>query len=266
MAARQSYASTRLTPYLLASLSIHLAGFGISALRPTSPQYNVTPAPPPSIAVSLVEEVPAPVIEPVVEPIVEPEPVTKAIEAVDVTEDVVEPMELSPMAIDHPQIDAPQVKVFKKFIPKLKPKPEVVKKKRPTPTIKKPLKTPVPEKKIQPKKNITRVQSSAQMAAADSESGAKSEPKPIKRVNPRPKYPKRAIRRGWEGTVTLRVRVSRAGDPLDIQIEESSGRKILDDAAVSTVKQWKFEPARAGRMTFESWATIPVEFRLTDAR
>ncbi|HEY1029836.1 MAG TPA: energy transducer TonB [Pseudomonas sp.] len=80
--------------------------------------------------------------------------------------------------------------------------------------------------------------------------------------NPAPEYPSLAQRRGWEGTVLLRVHVLASGKPSDIRIQRSSGREVLDDAAVRAVKRWSFVPARRGDQTIAGWVSVPLEFRL----
>ena len=47
------------------------------------------------------------------------------------------------------------------------------------------------------------------------------------------------------------------GVPYDVRIVRSSGYKILDDAAVQTLRTWRFRPHRL------VWAQIPIEFRAT---
>lgn len=80
--------------------------------------------------------------------------------------------------------------------------------------------------------------------------------------NPAPEYPSLAQRRGWEGTVLLRVHVLANGKPSDIQIQRSSGRDALDDAAVRAVKRWSFVPAKRGDEAVAGWVSVPLEFRL----
>lgn len=82
--------------------------------------------------------------------------------------------------------------------------------------------------------------------------------------NPAPVYPEMARERGWEGLVLLRVKVEAAGNPAEVQIEKSSGYKILDDAAVRAVRQWRFKPASIGNASFASWVRIPVRFSLVE--
>ena len=53
--------------------------------------------------------------------------------------------------------------------------------------------------------------------------------------NPAPVYPQYARERGWEGVIMLRVLVQKDGGPGKIEIEKSSGRKILDDDEYSQI-------------------------------
>lgn len=80
--------------------------------------------------------------------------------------------------------------------------------------------------------------------------------------NPLPEYPPQAIRQGWQGTVQLRVLVLANGTAGTIEIRKSSGRKILDDEAIVTVKKWLFSPAKRGDTPIDYWYTLPVEFLL----
>jgi TonB family protein len=84
--------------------------------------------------------------------------------------------------------------------------------------------------------------------------------------NPKPKYPERARREGWEGTVLLRVLVDEEGKSKSIEIDRSSGFETLDYTAVETVKRWRFFPARRGGGRVESWVKIPIVFRLADLK
>jgi len=80
--------------------------------------------------------------------------------------------------------------------------------------------------------------------------------------NPRPSYPRIAQREGWEGSVLLRVRVLPSGKPGNIAVQKSSGRKILDEAAIDAVTAWTFIPATQGGAAIEGWVTVPIDFRL----
>lgn len=80
--------------------------------------------------------------------------------------------------------------------------------------------------------------------------------------NPRPVYPVASRRLGEEGRVTLRVKVSRGGTPLAVEIRQSSGHSRLDEAARAAVEQWRFVPARRGDEPVESWVSVPIVFSL----
>ncbi|AYC32809.1 energy transducer TonB [Pseudomonas cavernae] len=80
--------------------------------------------------------------------------------------------------------------------------------------------------------------------------------------NPAPEYPSLAQRRGWEGTVLLRVHVLANGRPSEIQVQISSGREQLDKAAVQAVKRWTFVPAKRGEVAQDGWVSVPIDFKL----
>jgi protein TonB len=80
--------------------------------------------------------------------------------------------------------------------------------------------------------------------------------------NPPPAYPAAARRNGEEGTVTLRVLVGTEGAPREVTLERSSGSPVLDAAALATVKNWRFSPARKGGEPQEAWVLVPIVFRL----
>ncbi|WP_258051025.1 energy transducer TonB, partial [Pseudomonas aeruginosa] len=71
-----------------------------------------------------------------------------------------------------------------------------------------------------------------------------------------------AMRRGWEGTVLLRVHVLASGSPSEIQVQKSSGREALDQAAVKAVKRWSFVPAKRGDKAEDGWVSVPIDFKL----
>lgn len=81
--------------------------------------------------------------------------------------------------------------------------------------------------------------------------------------NPPPPYPPEAVRRRWEGTTVLRVEVLPDGTVGSIEIAESSGYPVLDQASLDTVRYWRFSPARAGDTPVRSTVEIPISFHLT---
>ncbi|MGZ4998300.1 MAG: energy transducer TonB, partial [Methylobacter sp.] len=80
--------------------------------------------------------------------------------------------------------------------------------------------------------------------------------------NPPPVYPDVAMERGWEGKVLMKVHVLASGKPDNVSVLKSSGKEVLDDEAVRTVKQWSFVPAMRGTTPTEGWVTVPISFNL----
>ncbi|KAA8691161.1 Outer membrane transport energization protein TonB [Pseudomonas caricapapayae] len=218
---------------LLSALALVLHGTVIYWLsqNPTP----VLPVVPPEIPPMTIEfsqpappvvETPPPPPEPVVQPVVEPPP----------------PVE-DELAVKPPP---------PKPIPKPKPQP-------PKPVVKpvaKPIEQPAPPVPAPP--------------VAAPAAPAPPAPKPVTPAsasagylrNPAPEYPSLAMRRGWEGTVLLRVHVLASGKPGEIQIQKSSGRDQLDDAALAAVKRWSFVPAKQGDVAQDGWVSVPIDFKI----
>lgn len=86
--------------------------------------------------------------------------------------------------------------------------------------------------------------------------------KPRYAENPKPLYPREARKRGYEGEVSLRVEVLANGRVGQVEVKHSSGHEILDRSALTTVKQWRFIPAKKGEYPVPVWVNIPVKFQL----
>lgn len=86
--------------------------------------------------------------------------------------------------------------------------------------------------------------------------------KPAYLRNPLPSYPRVAREHGWEGTTLLQVEVLDDGSRGRIEILNSSGHQVLDEAAVETVRRWKFLPARSGNVPIRSIVAIPIRFQI----
>jgi len=80
--------------------------------------------------------------------------------------------------------------------------------------------------------------------------------------NPAPEYPEVAMERGWEGKVLMKVHVLAGGKPDSVAVLKSSGKEVLDDEAVRTVKKWSFAPATRGTTPVDGWVTVPISFNL----
>lgn len=77
------------------------------------------------------------------------------------------------------------------------------------------------------------------------------------RSTPQPDYPRLALQRGYQGTVIVNFTVQPSGEISSVEVAQSSGFTILDDAAVNTIrKYWRFAPG-ALRYHF-----VPIVFQL----
>lgn len=94
--------------------------------------------------------------------------------------------------------------------------------------------------------------------------GAATQAQPLGILNPAPVYPALARRQGWEGTVIVRAFVQMDGLPIQVVVEKGSGHKVLDNAALETIRQWKFKPVGQGPRAQGSWIEIPVRFALVE--
>lgn len=205
-------------------LTLHVAAISWLANHP-EPTLPEVPVQIPPMTIEFTSAAPPVVEPPPPEPIPEPEP-------------VVEP---PPPVVEELAVKPP---------PKPKPKPQPPKQEvRPEP---KPVEAPPPPPAPAP--------------VAEAPPAPPLETPPSANAgylnNPAPEYPSLAQRRGWEGTVLLRVHVLANGKPSDIQIQRSSGRDALDAAAVRAVKRWSFVPAKRGDLAIAGWVTVPLEFRL----
>ena len=80
--------------------------------------------------------------------------------------------------------------------------------------------------------------------------------------NAGPSYPFLSRKAKEEGVVLLKVLVSPDGRAKELQVENSSGHKRLDKAALDTVRKWRFLPARRAGTPVEAWVLVPVTFSL----
>ncbi len=86
--------------------------------------------------------------------------------------------------------------------------------------------------------------------------------RPRYKENPPPHYPEIARRRGYEGKTLLKVKVLENGKAGKIEIEESSGFKVLDTAALRSVRGWTFVPGTINGKRTEQWIRVPIKFVL----
>lgn len=83
---------------------------------------------------------------------------------------------------------------------------------------------------------------------------------------PPPLYPQAARQKGYEGLVLISVEILENGTPGQLLVKKSSGYAILDQAALSAVRKWKFVPAEKNDLRIRSWGDVPIRFVLQDGR
>ena len=63
----------------------------------------------------------------------------------------------------------------------------------------------------------------------------------------KPKYPKLALRRGYEGILKLKVLIAKNGEVINVKIIKSTGYKVLDKSGIEAAKKSKFYPLKKER-------------------
>ena len=84
-----------------------------------------------------------------------------------------------------------------------------------------------------------------------------STPKPIL-------YPRWAVRQGWKGKLVLAIEIFGNGTVGKYQVMQSTGYKMLDDAATKAVQTWIFSPAIKDGKAVHTCVQIPILFDLQD--
>ncbi|TQM12330.1 outer membrane transport energization protein TonB [Pseudoxanthomonas sp. 3HH-4] len=79
--------------------------------------------------------------------------------------------------------------------------------------------------------------------------------------NAEPKYPASMLRAGVGGTVVVQAELDANGNPVNVRVIERSGERDLDRAALSAVRQWRFEPAMRNGKAIASSVKVPVDFK-----
>jgi protein TonB len=82
--------------------------------------------------------------------------------------------------------------------------------------------------------------------------------------NPPPTYPAASLRMREQGRVLVSALVSRQGLVEEVQVKESSGSARLDAAALTSVRAWRFVPAKRAGAAIAARINVPVRFELSD--
>ncbi len=254
-----------------------------------------TPAPepaPPAPAVA------APDLEPEFEPlplpvtgIALPQPQEPAEPIVDFTPPALEEMESFPFdptatRLVEPKPESVKAVALKKTEetpkpkapekPKEKKKPEKPKKKE----AKKPAAPAVAAEKIAPAPPPAAAAASPVLTAAKTSPSAPSKPAPAinqsAAISDAPvrvtsanyagacpiSYPERARKRNQEGTVVVHALIGPDGKPIEVTIAQSSGHRLLDEAAQDAIADCAFVPQKVGGRAVKAIVEIPIPFKL----
>lgn len=80
--------------------------------------------------------------------------------------------------------------------------------------------------------------------------------------NPKPAYPPMSRRLGEQGKVVVRVLIGVDGSAQAAEIRQSSGYDRLDQAALETVRRWRYVPGKRGGVPEAMWFNVPINFVL----
>ena len=84
---------------------------------------------------------------------------------------------------------------------------------------------------------------------------------PIPPKNRAPEYPRHLLEEETTGTVWLATRIDACGRVTAVTLQQSSGHKPFDDAAIRAVRGWTLGPARRARVV-DGVVSLRVEFNI----
>ena len=91
-----------------------------------------------------------------------------------------------------------------------------------------------------------------------SEDSVDDPPRPLSQTPP--VYPERARKKGISGDVLLSLLIDATGSVGEVRVVESSPAGVFDEAAVSAVKRWRFQPAMYEGRPVAIRVTLPLSF------
>lgn len=80
--------------------------------------------------------------------------------------------------------------------------------------------------------------------------------------NRKPVYPLLSRRQEEQGTVLLRIMVTADGTAGEVVVRRTSGYPLLDEAALSAVQYWRFNPASIDNKPIAEWYQVAIPFTL----
>ncbi len=116
------------------------------------------------------------------------------------------------------------------------------------------LPTPNPSPRLLP------TPSPSQLPPSHASSTVLARPNPSK--NSAPIYPDIARKKGWAGTLILQANISAQGSVESLKILQSTGHDVLDQSAITAVRQWHFHPQKVNGIPTPVTVELPVKFSL----
>jgi periplasmic protein TonB len=102
-------------------------------------------------------------------------------------------------------------------------------------------------------------------AAIQHESGEESRP-PFPILTPKViVYPRKAVRRGWEGQTVVAAEILPDGAVGRTALAKTSGHEVLDQTAQEAIKTWRFSETSDKEDAVPQYVDIPVTFKLEQA-
>lgn len=230
----------KLTKIILAILAVAVVHFGIWYVARYFPVAKLDTVPP------------KPVVIEIIKPIEPPKPIKPIIPSI--TQKPIVPALVKTSEPVQKQAEAPTPKPIQRTPVEKNPQPALKEAVIPQQTAAEPVVKAEAKPDVKPEPVIRATEANEPVTEAKGYAGYLS--------NPAPEYPEQALERGWEGAVILRVKVSPNGRPAVVDVKQSSGKKVLDSAAVRTVKQWTFSPAKKGNNPVEGWVDVPIHYQL----
>ena len=60
----------------------------------------------------------------------------------------------------------------------------------------------------------------------------------------------------------IRVLISATGEPIEAQLQTSSGYERLDQTALQTAMKWRYVPGKRNGVPEQMWAIVPIVFQI----
>ncbi|MEZ9421645.1 hypothetical protein BCS96_16550 [Vibrio breoganii] len=136
---------------------------------------------------------------------------------------------------------------------KTEPKPKAPEKIEPTPK----------EKPVETKHQ----KEAAEPQTASTNAASASKPKMVKKptfsAKPTPvNYPRLAQKRGWQGSTLVEIWINEQGKQIKQTVVNSSGHKLLDEAALNAVSDWQFQRRNEQGQRIAYRVQVPINFQL----